>query len=119
MAKRQNDGSYFSEEQIKGIKNKLEHYDKEHSTPTINFEELTKPLHNFRYSDPVDHPAHYNQGGIECIDAMLSAFGRPVVMNFCLCSSMKYIWRHQFKGGEESIKKAIWYLNKYLELGEE
>ena len=108
----------FTEEQLKGIKEKLNNYDEEHTTSTISFEDLTQPLHNFRYSDPVDHPMHYNQGNVECIDAMQSAFGTPAVMNFCICNAFKYLWRSKNKGGMEDINKAMWYLNKYLELGE-
>jgi hypothetical protein len=73
------------------------------------------------YSDdnPVDNPSHYQsykKNGIDCITAMQHAFGDEVVASFCKCNAMKYIWRESSKGGNESIQKAIWYLNKYLEL---
>ena len=61
----------------------------------------------------VEHPSHYNQGGIECIDAMVSAFGYEAVANFCIVNAFKYVWRSQDKNGFEDIDKAIWYLNKY------
>ena len=64
----------------------------------------------------VDHPAHYNQGTIECIDAMVAAYGKEVVKYFCLCNTFKYIWRANNKNGIEDIDKAIWYLHKYKEL---
>jgi len=64
----------------------------------------------------VEHPNHYNQGNIECIDAMIEAFGTQCVMMFCICNAFKYIWRHSKKNGIEDIEKAIWYLNKYKEL---
>lgn len=64
----------------------------------------------------VNHPAHYNDGKIECIDAMISAFGNNEVMSFCKVNAFKYIWRANKKGGEQDIKKAAWYLNKYIEL---
>lgn len=64
----------------------------------------------------VEHPNHYNQGNIECIDAMQSAFGTQVVKIFCVCNAFKYIWRHPNKNGAEDIEKAAWYLNKYLQL---
>lgn len=65
----------------------------------------------------VDHPQHYNNGGIECIDAMISAYGKESVAHFCLISAFKYIWRCQHKNAlVEDIDKAIWYLNKYKEL---
>jgi hypothetical protein len=67
----------------------------------------------------VNHPSHYNQGGIECIDAMLSAYGKEDVKAFCKCNAFKYIWRTGQKNGIEDIEKAIWYLNKYKELSEE
>ena len=64
----------------------------------------------------VEHPKHYNQGNIECIDAMESAFGPDAVYNFCICNAFKYIWRCGHKNGYEDIEKAIWYLNKTSEL---
>lgn len=67
-------------------------------------------------ADMVNHPPHYAEGGIECIDAMIAAMGVEAVKNFCLCNAFKYVWRCRNKNGEEDIKKAIWYLNKYLKL---
>lgn len=64
----------------------------------------------------VNHPSHYNQGGIECIDAMIAAFGNEAVENFCLVNAFKYVWRTQDKNGLEDVDKAIWYLTKYKEL---
>lgn len=64
----------------------------------------------------VNHPAHYNDGQIECIDAMIDAFGNNEVMSFCKINAFKYIWRAEHKGGVKDIKKAAWYLNKYIEL---
>ena len=37
-----------------------------------------------------------------------------------LWNTLKYLLRFQKKNGVEDIKKAVWYLNKYIELeGEE
>ena len=66
--------------------------------------------------DSVNHPSHYETNGIECIDAMKAAQGADVVQDFCICNAFKYIWRHKHKNGAEDIKKAVWYLNKWLEL---
>lgn len=66
--------------------------------------------------DKVIHPDHYNQGEIECIDAMISAYGVEAVKSFCLCNAFKYVWRTRDKNGEEDIKKAQWYLLKYNQL---
>ena len=66
--------------------------------------------------DMVEHPRHYTQGGIECIDAMKSAFGADELAVYCKIAAFKYIWRCELKNGSEDVKKAIWYLNKFLEL---
>lgn len=64
--------------------------------------------------DPVNHPAHYTSGGIECIDAMTAAFGAEAVKDFCLCNAFKYLWRHRSKNGVEDLKKCRWYLNRLI-----
>ena len=63
-------------------------------------------------------PAHYKQGSVECIDAMIAAFGRTEVAIFCRINAMKYMWRstHHPAGIEENIQKSAWFLNKCLEL---
>lgn len=68
--------------------------------------------------DTVNHPDHYNQNGYECIDIMLATQGIDAVKSFCLCNAFKYIYRHRNKNHIEDIKKAIWYLNKFVELEE-
>lgn len=69
----------------------------------------------------IDHPAHYGtlnpKFDIDCITAMRAAFGDDEVKSFCLLNSFKYVWRSSSKGQNQSIGKAIWYLNKFLELG--
>ena len=48
---------------------------------------------------------------------MTSAFGIVATQDFCKLNAFKYIWRSELKGNEnQDIKKAIWYLNKFLEL---
>lgn len=68
--------------------------------------------------DPINHPDHYCQeGSMECIDEMVAVFGKTAVMHFCLLNVWKYRKRAVFKNGLEDLKKADWYLKKYLELG--
>lgn len=67
-------------------------------------------------SDNVNHPAHYETGKFECIDVMIETQGTEAVKDFCICNAFKYLYRHGRKNGREDIEKAIWYLNKYLEL---
>ena len=68
--------------------------------------------------DVINHPKHYETDKVECIEAMEITQGRGAVMSFCLCNAFKYLWRHQRKNGVEDVKKAQWYLNKYIELAE-
>ena len=68
--------------------------------------------------DNVNHPAHYNTGKYESIDVMIETQGAAAVKDFCICNAFKYIYRYRNKNGLEDIKKAIWYLNKYVELEE-
>lgn len=67
-------------------------------------------------NDNVNHPAHYETGKFECFDVMIETQGTGAVKGFCICNAFKYLYRHSYKNGNEDIKKAIWYLNKYLEL---
>jgi hypothetical protein len=62
-------------------------------------------------SDPVNHPAHYNTGGIEVIDAIY-AWGLD--SDFALANAVKYIARAGKKGPDkllEDLRKARWYLD--------
>ncbi|WP_298069978.1 DUF3310 domain-containing protein [uncultured Mailhella sp.] len=64
----------------------------------------------------VDHPAHYNQGGVECIDALAAAtVGLEGIQAFCTANAIKYLWRWKSKGGVEDLDKAIWYINRLKE----
>lgn len=64
----------------------------------------------------MNHPKHYNQGNIECIAAMEEAFGVDAVAAFCKCNAFKYLWRSDQKNGIEDLEKALWYLNKLLDI---
>lgn len=86
----------------------------------VSAEEIEK-AYNLAYGEKkeeINHPDRYIRGGFECIDVMLAVFGEEAVQNFCVLNAFKYIWRHKQKGGVEDIKKAIWYLNKFVELEE-
>lgn len=68
-------------------------------------------------NDPVNHPSHYTQGNIECIDAMELIFGTEFTMHYCLLNVYKYLWRRKDKGNEEQdIQKALWYFDKHKQL---
>ena len=69
--------------------------------------------------DIVNHPAHYESGKFECIEVMQEVMGAEAVKDFCICNVFKYVYRHKNKNGLEDLKKAKWYLDKYLELSKE
>ena len=68
--------------------------------------------------DNVNHPAHYETGKFECIEVMREALGEDVVKGFCLGNAFKYLYRcnHKHQSPLEDVKKAIWYLDKFVDL---
>lgn len=61
----------------------------------------------------VNHPAHYNQAGIECIDALKAAtVGKPPFEAVCVANVIKYLWRYEEKNGIEDVEKAMWYIDR-------
>lgn len=67
--------------------------------------------------DMVNHPQHYNRdGAMECIDEMITVFGKDIVACFCLCNVWKYRYRASDKGHEEDLSKSDYYMAKYKEL---
>lgn len=72
---------------------------------------------NEQQKEEINHPDRYAGDKFECIDVMLDVFGADAVKHFCVLNAFKYVWRAEKKNGVEDIKKAVWYLNKYIELG--
>ena len=68
--------------------------------------------------EEINHPDRYAGGKFECIEVMSDVFGKEAVKHFCLLNAFKYIWRQEKKGGVDDCKKAVWYLNKYIELSD-
>lgn len=65
--------------------------------------------------DMVNHPSHYTQGGIECIDAIKAAtVGKTGIEAVCVANVVKYLWRYEEKNGLEDVKKARWYLERLI-----
>lgn len=66
-------------------------------------------------SDMVNHPQHYNQGGIECIDAIKSAtVGKTGIEAFCVGNAIKYLWRYEEKNGLQDVEKAKCYIERLI-----
>ena len=67
----------------------------------------------------VNHPSHYKNNKYEAINIMLDVFGKDKTAAFCELNAFKYLWRANNKGTDiQDKKKAIWHLNKYIELKE-
>jgi len=64
--------------------------------------------------DMVNSPPHYNQAGIECIDAIRAATGDGY-QYYLQGNIIKYLWRYRYKNGIEDLNKAKWYLDKLIE----
>ena len=60
-------------------------------------------------TDNINHPEHYTQhpSGVECIQITEH-------MGFCVGNAIKYLWRHEQKGGVEDLKKAKWYIDREI-----
>ena len=68
--------------------------------------------------DNINSPSHYNAGEYECIDVMMETQGIEAVKNFCICNAFKYLFRHNAKNEDEDIRKAKWYIDKYIDLSD-
>ena len=65
--------------------------------------------------DMVNSPPHYNQTGIECIDA-ISAATDSGFKYYLQGNIMKYLWRFDYKNKPvEDLEKARWYLDRLIE----
>jgi len=60
----------------------------------------------------VNSPPHYNDGEIECIDAIEASMTKEAFRGYLKGNMLKYLWRYENKGGKEDLDKANWYLTK-------
>jgi len=80
----------------------------------ISYKKGVKP------KDNVNHPSHYTQGKIECIDAIAEATKHLLgIAAVCVANIIKYVWRYPFKNGLEDLYKARWYLEELIKHEEE
>lgn len=71
-------------------------------------------------NNKIDHPDHYTHGGIECIDAIEAATtGLEGAEAVCTGNALKYLWRWKFKNGVEDLLKAMWYIQRLIDLLDE
>lgn len=66
-------------------------------------------------NENVNSPDHYqSETGIECIEAIRAALTPEEYRGYLKGNAIKYIWRERKKGGNESMAKARWYINRLL-----
>lgn len=71
-------------------------------------------------NDAVQHPSHYTQGKVECIEALESATaGLSGIEAVCTANAIKYLWRQKRKNGIEDLEKAKFYIDYLIKWYEE
>lgn len=65
--------------------------------------------------DMVNRPAHYNNGKMECIDAIHGMLTHDEYIGYLRGNALKYNWRCRYKGQPiEDLRKARWYEERLI-----
>lgn len=88
--------------------------------PKTKLSEAHEEIIKSQSTEHVNHPSHYNQGGIECIDAIEEStkhLSGPLGFNIGNCD--KYNWRLGLKnptraGVIEDLEKSKWYIERAI-----
>lgn len=76
---------------------------------------VTTTLGNGEQPTPIN-PAHYQKGGIECIEVIKAALPIAEYYGFLHANALKYLFRAHFKGHlTEDLPKAQWYLTRLID----
>ena len=76
-------------------------------------EQLELPL---EFKDNVNHPPHYGNGEIECIDYMKDNMDPVMFMGYLEGNTKKYLHRYRYKDKPlQDLRKAQWYLDRLVE----
>ena len=79
-----------------------------------SYEQALKRMHDEAdAADMVNRPPHYNQSGIECIDAIAAATDEGYEY-YLQGNIIKYLWRYRYKNGVQDLQKASWYLDQLI-----
>ena len=65
-------------------------------------------------NDQVNHPSHYTQGDIECIDTIRAALTPEQFTGFLKGQIIKYTWRSGHKGDPVVDQRKAAFYNKQL-----
>lgn len=72
-------------------------------------------LNSAKPKEEVNHPKHYNSKSKETIQVIQESMNHDEYLGFLLGNVIKYLERHNLKGGKVDLKKAEWYFSKYLD----
>ena len=65
--------------------------------------------------DMVENPPHYNNGSIECIEAIEAMLSRDEYIGYLRGNALKYMWRFRYKSKPfEDLRKARWYEERLM-----
>ncbi len=70
-------------------------------------------------SDEINHPPHYTNGEIECIDAIRASMRADAFAGYLRGNCMKYLWRYKHKGGVQDLEKGEFYLKALIHFEKE
>lgn len=66
-------------------------------------------------TDMVNHPPHYTQGEIECIDAIEASMSPEEFAGYLKGTFIKYVWRYRQKWDPvQDLEKAGFYLKRLI-----
>jgi hypothetical protein len=86
------------------------------ATTYQDWDKATRAIH-----EAVNNPPHYNAGNIETIEYIVDVLGKQGAIDYCHGNVIKYTGTrlHNKDKPVQDARKAIWYLNKMVELMEE
>ena len=69
----------------------------------------------FGDTNMVDNPSHYNNGSIECIEAIEAMLNKDEYIGYLRGNALKYRWRFRYKKKPfEDLRKARWYEERLM-----
>jgi len=65
--------------------------------------------------DMVESPPHYNNGSVECIEAIEAMLSKDEYIGYLRGNALKYMWRFRYKSKPfEDLRKARWYEERLM-----
>lgn len=83
-----------------------------HEEPMDSITEAREQLNKFNLDSDIkiEHPSHYTQGSVECLDAIKSSLTPEEFRGYLKGNIIKYTWRERYKSGILDLRKAQYYL---------